>query len=992
MNSEVTHSSQASSIRADTAFGFLDASVQAEQLFHPQLISNEDNNTMLRAIKHELHRSQRFTFSVAFVTTGALALLKQALVDFRGQGTIVTSTYLNFNEPAVFRELLTLDGVDVLVHPGVERGFHAKGYLFGRDESTTAIIGSSNLTATALLRNEEWNLRFSALPGGDIVEQLHTAIDRQVDRSVPLTPRWVDEYELHYEQLRPTTSPGIPFSTGSVIERELETDVLPGTGISRRAIMPNAMQVNALSAIAQVRDSGERRAVVISATGTGKTILSALDVRAFAPRRMLFVVHREQILDTAIKAYQDVLGAPAEQFGKFVGSERDIDRKYVFATIQSLSRPENLGSIDPEHFDYVLIDEVHRAGADSYQKLLDRLHPSFLLGLTATPERTDGFNVFELFDFNVPYEIRLQAALEANMLAPFHYYGVTDFVDADGTTVDETAQLSRLVADERVDYLIKMLRRYGHTEYTRGLIFCGRRDEAVELAQLLNQRKVHGATLRTRALMGSDSQAIREQVVGQLERGELDYILTVDIFNEGIDIPTVNQVVMLRQTQSSIVFTQQLGRGLRKAEGKDHLRVIDFIGNYANNYLIPIALLGDSSLNKDVIRKKLIDADDAGVISGLSSINFDHISRDRVLQSIASTNLNSMQNLKEAYLQLEQRLGMPPRLIDFARFETVDPVVIATKQKNYWALLQKLKREDEILPTPAAQVLNFLSGEVLAAKRPHELLLLNELLAGRQLSERQYRQLLTTHGLAADDATVGSVNRVLSLVFYTAAERQKYGDEPIVTAVDGQYELSTKLATMLDSSSNIRSHIEDIVETGLYLARHRNGWTGDLQIGSMYSRKDVCRLLNWTANEYSTIYGYKVDIESQSCPIFVTYHKSDDVSESTQYEDEFLDASTLRWFTRSRRTLKSAEVQSIVENEVPLHLFAKKDDAEGLEFTYLGPVESREPVQEQMPGGSGSMLDVVTMKLDLKTPMDESLFRYLVTGTGTSNSEPSDQE
>lgn len=968
-------------VREDTAFGFLDASVPSEQVLHPLLISNEDDNTMLRALRHELHRSQRFVFSVAFVTTGALALLKQALLDFRGKGTIVTSTYLNFNEPSVFRELLALDGIDVLVHPGVERGFHAKGYLFEHEDSTTAIVGSSNLTARALLQNDEWNLRFSALPGGDIVRQLLRAIDGQVQRSERLTIEWINAYEHHYRRGRRTFTGQPPFRSDSHVEQELDREILADVEVVDSRILPNAMQVEALEAIAQVREAGERRAVVISATGTGKTILSALDVRAVGPRRMLFVVHREQILDAAIEAFQRVLGKPASMFGKFVGPRRELDRTYVFATIQSLSRPDSLRAIDPRHFDYVLIDEVHRAGADSYRRVMNHLDPGFLLGLTATPERTDGFNVFELFDYNVPYEIRLQAALEADMLAPFHYNGVTDYVDADGATVEETANLTRLVAVERVDHLIRAIRMYGHSGATRGLIFCSRRDEAIELSRLLNERQIHDSPLRTRALMGSDSVETRLDVVGQLERGELDYILTVDIFNEGIDIPTVNQIVMLRQTQSSIVFTQQLGRGLRKAPGKDHLRVIDFIGNYTNNYLIPIALLGDSSLNKDVIRQKLIRVDDAGVISGLSSINFDHVSRERVLQSLATVSLDSMKNLKEAFLQLEQRLGGPPRLIDFARFDTVDPVVIATKHKNYWTFLQKVKREDEELPESHAEVLNFLSGELLVGKRPHELLVLRELLAGHHLDEGVYREMLDEQGCVSDDATIVSVRRILSLEFFTANERQKYGREALVTTEGSRWKLAPKFADLLEESTKFGEHVADIIETGLFLARHRHGWSGELQIGQLYSRKDVCRLLNWKSNEYGTIYGYKVDIVSQSCPIFVTYHKADHVSESTQYEDEFLDASTLKWFTRSRRTMRSAEVRSIVENEVPLHLFAKKDDAEGTDFTYLGLAESREPVQERMPGGSGAMLDVVTMKLDLKTPMDESLYRYLVTSS-----------
>ncbi|WP_269938068.1 DUF3427 domain-containing protein [Arthrobacter sp. HY1533] len=957
--------SLAGGVRADTAFGFIDSATESKQLFHPVLISNEDENTMLRAIRQELQRSEHFVVSVAFVTTGAIALLKQALLDFQGSGVIVTSTYLDFNSPEMFRELLTLNNVDVYIHPGSPGGFHAKGYVFSQTDATTAIVGSSNLTSKALLKNLEWNLRFSALPGGDIVEQLHGAIRRQIDTSQTLTESWIDTYEESYVQNSQTLAEDHPTA--------LEPDVKLGL----QKIFPNTMQMEALEAISEVRETGERRAVVISATGTGKTILAALDVRAVNPQRMLFVVHREQILDRAMEEFQRVLGVDETQFGKFVGARREIDRQYVFATIQSLSKPETLESINKDHFDYILIDEVHRAGADSYRRMIDWFRPNFLLGLTATPERTDEFNVFDLFDYNVPYEIRLQAALEAEMLVPFHYYGVTDYVEADGTTVDETSNLSRLVAPERVAYLIQAIKTYGHVGPTRGLMFCSRRDEAHELSRLLNEYFVNGAKLRTQVLTGKDSVEFRNETVERLEAGGLDYILTVDIFNEGIDIPSVNQVVMLRQTQSSIIFTQQLGRGLRKAPGKDHLRVIDFIGNYANNFLIPIALVGDSSLNKDVIRKKLINADQAGTISGLSSVNFDKVSRDRVLQSLAITSLDSMANLKSAFVALKHRLGRPPMLHDFARFDSADPVVVATKSKNYWILQNKFKEEATLPTEPEAALLNFLSSELLNGKRAHELLLLEHLIRTAHISRDDYRDLLHSKGCTHDDATIDSVQRIMSLEFFTAAERSKYGAGPVVVTENGVFSLSDSARSLLRGSKKLRTHIDDLVSTGLYLSRHRYHPSGRLQIGKMYSRKDVCRLLNWKANEYSTMYGYKVDAFSQTCPIFVTYHKADHVTESTKYEDEFVDASTLKWFTRSKRTLKSGEVRSIVDGEVPLHVFVKKDDAEGSDFYYLGQAGSRDAVQTTMLGDGGKELDVVTMSLDFVSPIEDGLFEYI---------------
>lgn len=950
----------------DTTFGFIDHTIDTEKLYHPVLIANEGENTMKRAIVEELRRSESFTFSVAFITTDALAALKQALLSFHGRGTIVTSTYLGFNEPAVFRELLTLEGIDVRIHSDGGRGFHAKGYVFNQRQSVTAIVGSSNLTVSALQRNREWNLRFSAMPGGDIVTQLRTAVDAQYANSVPLTEEWIETYATSYVPPQPRTGTVTPVAQPAAVDDQ-----------SQR-VVPNLMQSEALAEIASLRAAGEKRAVVVSATGTGKTILAALDVRVAAPKKMLFLVHREQILDRAMEEFKRVLQVDDDRFGKYVGSVRQLDRQFVFATVQSLSRIDTIAGIDPDHFDYILIDEVHRAGAESYRRVIDHFSPKFLLGVTATPERTDEFNVYELFRYNVAYEIRLQRALEEGMLSPFHYFGVTDLT-VDGAVIDDKSQFSKLVSPQRVDHIASTLRKYGHIGVpVHGLIFCSRNEEARELARILNGRVVDREPLRVVALSGADSVETRNQRVDDLAEGRIDYIITVDVFNEGIDIPSVNQVVMLRRTRSSIVFTQQLGRGLRKAARKDHLRVIDFIGNYDSNFLIPIALFGNTSLNKDSIRRDMIRTGGAGALAGKSSVSFDEIAASRIFESLATARLDSMKFIKQTVQEMRNRVGSAPRLLDFARFDVADPVVLACKKGEYWSLLSTLKMVDSA-PSPAQRsALTFLSGELLNGKRPHELLVLRDLMSRTGgLSHDDVVRLFTGEDVAADAATVESVGRVITFDFYGLQKREKYG-RPIVVVEDGVWRLDTEFEAELRGSIEFWQHVEDVVSTGLFLARHRYNYTAELLVGERYSRRDVCRLLNWQSSQEATMYGYKVDTFTNTCPIFITYHKHDDVEESIAYEDEFLSESAIHWFTRSRRTLKSEEVRRIVSNDPDLHIFAKKDDAEGTDFYYLGRASSSDAKQTTMPSG-GSELDVVTMTLALDTPIEAGMYAYLRT-------------
>ncbi|MCV4234496.1 DEAD/DEAH box helicase [Virgibacillus sp. LDC1] len=947
------------------SWAFINHQQESLEKYKPKLLVNntETSHYVLTPLLEELDRCQSFTFSVAFITESGLATLKSHLADLKLRGItgkILTSNYLNFNQPKIYKELLKITNVEVrLTDLG---GFHAKGYLFHHVGHSTIIMGSSNLTAAALKSNYEWNVKLTSFKHGGLLEQFQSEFDKVWSHAVPLSDKWIDAYQILYEEVQKVNR-----KAHTVLPLIPET---PQTVFS--PISPNKMQQNALKNLQDLRRSGEHKGLVISATGTGKTYLSAFDVKNFAPNRMLFIVHREQILQKAMLDYQRIIGGNDSDYGILSGTSKDHNAKYVFATVQTISKASTLSGFNPEVFDYILIDEVHKAGANSYLKIIDYFKPKFLLGMTATPERTDDFNIYELFNYNIAYEIRLQEALEEDMLCPFHYFGVIDF-EYNGQTIDDTAMLSQLVADERVSYLIEKIEYYGYSgEAVKGLIFCSRKEEASQLSDILNTRGY-----RTIALTGDDSQDERIRYVTELEAGNLDYILTVDIFNEGIDIPCINQVVMLRQTQSSIVFVQQLGRGLRKHSEKEFVTIIDFIGNYKNNYLIPVALSGDRSQNKDNIRRHMKDT---SYIKGVSTINFEEVARQQIFRSISNSNLTALKILRETYFQLKNRLNRIPRLIDFIENDSVDPLIFADEHASYYHFLHRIKESVPHLSEQEQNYIVMLSAEILTGKRPHEIILLELLFTKEHVSYDEYIKTLYDIGCSTDNETMDSVKRVLDMSFFTEPTRKKYGDTPVVMFTqEQQYMLHSSMLGSLQSNPFFRDMFSDLIQTASRISE-QYAYNEQLTLYKKYSRKDSCKLLNWHSDESSTMYGYKT--KHQTCPIFITYHKHEGVDASTNYQEEFISSEVMKWSTRSRRTLESEEVRTILEadkRKIDLHIFVKKDDAEGTEFYYLGKAhpDINSAVQASMLDKNGDSISVVHMNLVLEHSVESKLYAYL---------------
>lgn len=606
---------------------FIDKSFPSNKDLRPKLFFNDYKRRMNLAfeITKRLKECDYFEFSVAFISESGLAVLKQILLNLKEKGVkgrIITSTYLGFNAPKMFKQLLSFSNIEVRIFEQEHCGFHPKGFIFHTGDHRDIIVGSSNLTQTALESNQEWDLFFTSHENGELASQVSNEFDIQWELSTPLTNEWIESYKETY--VKP---------------------VRPASVQSPKTIKPNKMQEEALKSLKNLRDNNKDKALLISATGTGKTFLSAFDVRRFKPKRLLFVVHRRNIAEAALRSFKYLI--PNVSMGIFSGNTKETDSDFIFSTVQTIHKKEYREMFERDAFDYIIIDEVHRAGAQSYQDIVDYFKPKFLLGMSATPERSDDFDIYEMFDHNIAYEIRLIQAMEYNLLCPFHYYGITDMT-IDGIEIDDKSEFNILTSELRVDYIIEKINEYGYSgDHIHGLIFCSRKDECEKLSQLFNLRGY-----KTIALTGDSSEDMRQKAIDSLESNDensLDYIFTVDIFNEGIDIPKVNQVVMLRPTESAIVFVQQLGRGLRKNDSKEYVVIIDFIANYEKNFLIPVALSGQTNYNKDSLRQFVCEG--SLMTPGASTIQFDQITEKRIYQSIDAANFTQVRLIKDSYKQ-----------------------------------------------------------------------------------------------------------------------------------------------------------------------------------------------------------------------------------------------------------------------------------------------------------------------------------------------------
>ena len=652
-------------------------------------------------------------------------------------------------------------------------------------------------------------------------------------------------------------------------------------------------------------------------------------------------------------------------------------------------------------------DEAHHVPADTYQKVMKHFTPKLWLGMTATPDKRDdnieGRNVYELFDHQIAYEIRLQQAMEENLLCPFHYFGITDLAII-GDDEEASRDFSVLTSDERVKHIINEADYYGYSgDKVKGLIFCSSIKETEELSEKFNHmiNPSTGQKFRTIALNGSASEQERQNAFERLAMNKedatadhepLDYIFSVEILNEGVDIVEVNQVIMLRPTQSPIVFIQQLGRGLRKAYGKEYVVILDFIGNYNNNFMIPIALSGDRTYNKDNIRRYIMEG--GRVIPGASTVHFDEISRKRIFVSVDKANFSDIKLIRENYTNLKNKLGHIPRLLDFDDYGEMDVIRIFDNNSlgSYYKFLVKYEKEYKIrLSENEEKVIEFVSKKLANGKRIQELRMLKRMLAYARGSSK----LGLFAGLSEDMKEYGKIvsqNQKENIVNvmtneFPAGSGKKTYSQCVFIEDDGTDYKPTKTFMQMLLNDKFYEMLQELVEFGIrrYERNYKNTYKQtDLVLYQKYTYEDVCRLLNWEQNEVPlNIGGYKFDKKTKTFPVFINYDKSENISDTTKYEDHFIPGSRdlLIAISKSGRTLKSEDVQNFLkakERGIQVELFVRKnkDDKISKEFYYLGHMTASGNTKEFTMVNTEKTAVEIEWILDV--PVREDIYEYIV--------------
>lgn len=906
------------------------------------LVNGEGQPSVGSELKAELASAQAVDLICAFVIWSGVRHLRDALgevIDRGGRVRVITTTYMGATEKRAVDELVNL-GVDVRIALDARTTkLHAKAWLLKRpSELTTAFVGSSNLSHTALFDGLEWNVRLSSVDAVHLIRRVETTFESH----------WNSE---HFEAYDPAVN-------GDDLARALREHDRRSLGeattisFANLDVRPYPHQQRMLDALTVERERQGRHAnLVVAATGTGKTVVAALDYDQLRRKRgrdpsLLFVAHRQEILEQSLATYRAVLKDGS--FGEIHGGGKVASGKHVFAMVQSLHR-ERIAEIAPEAFEVVVVDEFHHAKAVTYDRLLKHLRPQELLGLTATPERMDGQDVTEWFGGRIAVELRLWEAIDQGFLVPFQYFGVADGTDLSavrwsrsGYAIDE---LSNVLTgnDMRVSKLLAALQRIVFDPGSmRALGFC----VSVEHARYM-ARKFTEAGLESVALSGEDAPAERREQLNRLRGGDLRCVFSVEVLGEGVDLPDVDCLLLLRPTASATVFTQQLGRGLRRAEGKSHVTVIDMIGQQRREFRFEDRLRAIVDTRRGAVATQ-VEADFPFLPAGCS-VDLDRLSREIVLDNLKQAARRTRWASLVADLRRESG---EPSLAEY--LERNDRRLEDIYRRGSWTELQREAGKEAATAGDTELEARSLRGltRLTHVDDPERVAYYRETIEAVQppapealpLRERRLLTMLAW-GLGSKDSGAAGLDDYYRSLWGERAVREEF----------------VELLDLLDRRSTTRAAPSSLPPEV------------PLTVHARYSRAEVVAALGsgQGVKPKVTQGGILWVEQAQSDVFFIDLHKAErDYSPTTMYRDYAISRELFHWESQSRQTPEQPTVQRYInhrEQGTRVLLFVrerKRDELGTSPFTFLGPVEHVSH-EGQRP---------VAFTWRLATPMPESLF------------------
>lgn len=895
-------------------------------------------------MKECLSSCRSFSFSVSFIKRAGLDLFHEDLrraLEEGARGRIITSTYQNFTDCYSLSFFLRLQKEypdqfechleDASFGPD---GFHTKGYLFERkDETHEVIIGSSNITRFALLFNKEWDVSVITEENDPFLSAVQSEFDYLYRNTPTLSEERIEAYrhKLQY----------------AISSWDMDSSYQLG----KDDIRPNLMQQKALLELRRQRSMGQQRALVVAATGSGKTYLAAFDARNVDAKRLLFLAHKDAILESSRRTFQSVFKT-SRSYAIFNGNNQSgLDADFVFASIQMLQR--HLLEFSKSQFDYIVIDEVHHSAAKTYQEVLSYFKPEFLLGLTATPERMDGKSVYEIFQNNVPFDLRLREAIENELVVPFHYFGIKDsflsYSEADvKAKIGEIAK--NMCSKENCDFIDQQIRLHRPNDAKlRCIGFCSTRFEAQNLASIFADKGYGTAYVDGRTETGE-----RLEIFSRLEKTDdpLNLVFAIDILNEGIDVPSINMVLFLRPTESSTIFIQQLGRGLRKYPDKNYLTVLDFIANsYQRSCQIAVAL-GSLSKSGTVDKASISD----GVRTSFASldlpgieIHFDEESQEEILSSIEQTNFNRLDRLIPDYERFKKLLLKEGTLkegdyvkptfyldaswgMDFLRF---------AKYPDSYAdfLLKADKKDGPIFQQEAMETLRFLNF-FLPLVREEEFKILSALLSGPKKEEELKRE-IQAQGYFCEERFLHAL-----AVLQGKAVVNATGNKTLVRKNDEAYSLAFSIEDPL-----FKEYLEDVLTYGIM--RFESEYGQDMEKEQATDTPKLLHLFGSYTQPTSLlalcVYKAGTDIANlmpmsgifyteKGMAIYINLNKDLQKAERLKYKDKFLSPDVLQWESSTSTTVDNGKGQRLIQQGEAMIFVrkTKKDCGRASPFLYIG--------------------------------------------------------